>query len=297
MKKTILLTGATGFLGSHILASLREIADVIVLKRSFSDVWRIRQLLSGVTHYDTDKTPLENIFQEHRIDGIVHVATEYGRKKEAEEIVASNVVFPLKLLRLGVSHKVPFFINTDTFYNKGAFVYSYLSHYSLSKKQFVAWLKLFQGQGTRILSLKLAHFYGPKDGPEKFVPQMLSRMLRHEAKIELTGGKQRRDFIYVDDVVRAYRMLVEKIEEIREPYLELDVGTGRSASVKDFLQVMRRLTRSRSTLEFGKLPYRKDEIMEHHSRTSGLVRILGWKPETCIEDGLTKLIASEQAAL
>ena len=294
MKKTILLTGATGFLGCHILESLRKTSDIIILKRSFSDVRRIREFLSGVTCYDTDRTALEDIFKKHRIDGIIHAATEYGRNKEADEIVDSNVVFPLKLLRLGISNEISFFMNTDTFYNMDGFAYSHLPHYTLSKKQFEAWLKLFQKPGTRILNLKLSHFYGPRDNATKFVPQMLSKMLCHEASIELTGGKQRRDFVYVDDVVEVYRMLVEKIDGILEPYLELEIGTGRSVSLKDFLKIMQRLAKSRSVLEFGKLPYRENEIMEHHARTSGLVRVLGWKPETSMEEGLAKLIESEE---
>lgn len=292
MKKTILLTGATGFLGSHILESLRKTSDVIVLKRSFSDLRRVREFLPGLACYDADKTPLENIFGEHRIDGIIHVATEYGRNKGADEIVASNVVFPLKLLRLGISNKISFFLNTDTFYNMEGFASSHLFHYALSKKQFEAWLKISQKQGSRILNLKLSHFYGSRDNAEKFVPEMLSKMLSHEARIELTGGRQKRDFVYVDDVVKAYCLLVEKIDGIRDPYLELEIGTGRSVSVKDFLTVMKRLTQSRSVLEFGKLPYRENEIMEHHAQTSGLVRALGWKPEISIEEGLTMLIAS-----
>lgn len=289
------MTGATGFLGSHILESLREISNVIVLKRSSSDTWRIGEFLTGVTCYDADKTAPENIFKGHKIDGIIHAATEYGRNKGADEIVA--FVFPLKLLELGIANKISFFLNTDTFYNMEGFASSHLFHYALSKKQFEGWLKVFRKQGARILNMKLSHFYGLRDNTSKFVPEMLSKMLRHEPVIELTAGKQRRDFVYVDDVVKAYRLLVEKIDGIREPYLELEVGTGQSVSVKDFLKIMQRLTESRSALEFGKLPYRENEIMEHHAKTSELVRVLGWKPEISIEKGLKELIASEKGGL
>ena len=117
MKKRILLTGATGFLGSHILETLRENSEVIILKRSFSDTGRIRDFLPGVVHYDADTTPLEHIFKERSIDGIIHAATEYGRHKGPDEVVASNVVFPLKLLELGISHGISFFI-TPIFYGE-----------------------------------------------------------------------------------------------------------------------------------------------------------------------------------
>jgi len=78
--KTILLTGPTGFLGSHLLqALLNEGYKVIILKRSFSDTWRINHLLDNLKSYDINKTPLEKPFEENKIDIIIHTATNYGR--------------------------------------------------------------------------------------------------------------------------------------------------------------------------------------------------------------------------
>lgn len=124
---TILLTGATGFLGSHILNRLLQ-ADykVVILKRSFSDTWRINSVLSKVKFYDLDKTPIETAFKEQKIDVVIHTATNYGRSNQlVSSIVDTNLMFSLKLLETAA------FFNTDTL------LYKYLNHYSLSKKQFI----------------------------------------------------------------------------------------------------------------------------------------------------------------
>lgn len=62
--KTILLTGATGFLGSNILKKILELDEykVVILKRSFSDVFRISEIINRVKYYDIDLVPLENAF-------------------------------------------------------------------------------------------------------------------------------------------------------------------------------------------------------------------------------------------
>ena len=80
----LLLTGATGFLGSNLIpAFLKAGHEVVILKRSFSDTWRIKDDLDKVRSYDIDLVPLERPFEEcGRFDCVVHTATNYGRQGE-----------------------------------------------------------------------------------------------------------------------------------------------------------------------------------------------------------------------
>ena len=71
-----MLTGGTGFLGSHLLKQLSDKDyNVIVLKRSYSDIWRIKEFIDQIKFYDIDKTAIEDIFKENKIDYVVHLAT------------------------------------------------------------------------------------------------------------------------------------------------------------------------------------------------------------------------------
>ena len=74
VKKTVLLTGATGFLGSHLLSVLLEEGHkVVVLKRSTSSILRIRHLIEDVVVYDIDKHKLDDIFPNECIEVVIHV--------------------------------------------------------------------------------------------------------------------------------------------------------------------------------------------------------------------------------
>ena len=107
--KKILITGATGFLGSHLLNNInRKKYNVIILKRSFSDIWRIKNVISQVESYDIDKVDIGRIFNENNIEGIIHIATEYGKKNDNDIIQVSkaNIELPSKLLDLGTKYGI-----------------------------------------------------------------------------------------------------------------------------------------------------------------------------------------------
>ena len=94
----ILLTGATGFLGSHLLEALiREGYKVVILKRSTSDVWRIAHLLDQITSLDVDKEPIETAFYRDRVDTVIHTACHYGRNSDSScSVLDTNLMFGLK---------------------------------------------------------------------------------------------------------------------------------------------------------------------------------------------------------
>lgn len=287
--KTILLTGATGFLGSYLLdALIRDNYSVIILKRSFSDIWRISHLLSYVKVYDIDKISIEKPFKENEINIIVHAATNYGRKGEkVSDIVETNLLFSLRLLEIAAIFNTNTFINTDTL------LYKYLTNYTLSKKQFVEWLKIFSDK-IRIVNLRIEHMYGPKDDEAKFLPWLLKELLSEKTEIKLTKGEQKRDFIYISDVVSAYMQVIRNIEQLNG-FNELDIGTGRFITIKDFVLKMQDKLEEvfkkaiKTHLNFGAVPYRKGDLEQIDEDTSRLLEI-GWKPAFDIDQGLLKTI-------
>jgi nucleoside-diphosphate-sugar epimerase len=291
MIKTILLTGPTGFLGSHLLEALKyEGYTVVILKRSFSDTWRIDHLLGNVKSYDIDRTSFEKAFEEQKIDAVIHTATSYGRKNEkVSEVVDTNLTFGLKILETAVFYHTNVFFNTDTLQ------YKYLSNYTLAKKQFAEWLKFFSETGKiNIVNMRLEHMYGPKDDRSKFVFWLLEQMLSNTDEIPLTNGDQKRDFIYITDIVNAYLLLLQQSEKTRK-FSEYDVGTGNPISIKEFVLKVKgaveKVLKNQVTTElrFGSLPYRKGEMMVIEEDVTPLFD-LGWRPTTGLTDGLESVV-------
>ena len=293
--ETVLLTGATGFLGSHILEGLvGENYDVIILKRSFSDTWRIRHILNKIKAYNVDEISLEAVFKGNKINAVIHTATTYGKKGNGlASIIRSNLLLPVELLELSISFKTPTFINTDSFFNTTDLNYKHLAPYSLSKKQLIEWLKTVSGK-IQIVNMKLEHLYGPRDNNDKFVTWLAKECIKNEPELKLTKGEQKRDFIYISDAVNAFISALKEKSSLPD-YTEFGVGTGEMTSIRDFAIKVKETVSSVSGkkvetfLNFGALPYTEGEIMKSKADNAAL-RHLGWRCSIGLNEGLKNIV-------
>ncbi len=289
MKEAVLLTGATGFLGSYLLKKmLDEDFDVVVLKRTTSNTSRIKSLLPQLQSYDIDIITPEKIFRENKIDIILHAATDYGRKENSPlNIINANLILPLMLLHEGMKHGIKAFINTDTMIDK------HVNHYSLSKAQFREWLKTYSGC-LACVDVALEHFYGPYDDKTKFTSHIISSFLKEVPVINLTKGEQKRDFIYIDDVIDAFMLIIKSIFNSSFGLERFEIRSGINITIKDFVILVQKITNNKTTrLNFGALPYREHEQMESKVNLTNMMS-LGWKPKITLKEGLAITIEQEK---
>jgi nucleoside-diphosphate-sugar epimerase len=240
--------------------------------------------------FDIDREDPKTLFQKHLVDTIIHTATEYGRgSTPLYSILEANLLLPLHLAELGVQCGVKCFINTDSFFNKANNSYSNLLNYSLSKKSLLIWLEKISNN-LKIINVVLEHIYGPYDGDSKFVESVIRQIAVQRAqRVELTHGHQRRDFVYIDDVVSAYLKLVEYGRNHDFSFKVFGLGTGESSQVRDFVTQIKTQSGSPTELGFGDLPYRADEIMTSVADISAL-RDLGWGPTVTVNEGIRRVL-------
>ena len=216
---------------------------------------------------------------------LIHCATNYGLKEtSAQKIIKSNLLFPLLLLDNCKKNNTKFFINTDTIINKN------ISSYSLSKYQFVNWLKSYSKK-IFTCNIKLEHFYGPGDDDSKFVINIIKKILKKEYMINFTKGDQYRDFIYIDDVVSAFDKIIKYCLKTKSAkFEEFEVGTGNSTKIKSIVKLISKYCNNKLTkLNFGALKYRRGEKIKIKLRLKKLKK-LNWKPKWQLRKGIKKTI-------
>lgn len=258
------------------------------LRRATSNFDRVSDLSSEVTWVDLETTDFNKFFAIHQINYVLHCATDYGRKQvDPNRTIEANLILPLKLLHAAAINGVSAFINTDTILDKG------VSNYSLSKKQFVDWLESYS---DRIIGINVAleHFYGPCDDPSKFVTYIIHSLLSDVECIKLTEGRQTRDFIYISDVISAFITLIKCAPTFKHRYYRFEVGSAQSVEIRKFVELAKEICHNNKTsLDFGAIPYRKNEVMSSDVNISEL-SALGWHPEVSLLEGLNKTIAIEK---
>lgn len=288
----ILLTGASGFLGSalalHLLSAGHQVA---LLLRPTSRLDRLRGLDAafdiGRCAADIELDAFVNRVQP---DAVIHTACAYGRQGESMlQLADANLRLGLAILQVLQRTGRPV-----TFINTGTVLAPEVSIYALTKHQFAQWGRFVAAQSSgqmRFINVLLQHMYGPGDDPSKFTTHVLHACHRNEPLLKLTAGEQTRDFIYIDDVVSAYSTLLDP-RTLLEPVLDIEVGSGVAPTIREFVGTVHRLTASRTELLFGALPYRANEAMHCQADVAHMNK-LGWKPMFDLEAGLKKTIEME----
>jgi len=292
----VLLTGATGYLGSNLTkALLRSGHKVIVLKRSFSSTDRLAEFIDDIAFYDLDNISLENIFRScSKIDFVLHAATCYGRfGGDESEIIEANLKLPSSLLECSKAFGVHCFINFDTFFSRPSNDVGYLMPYIQTKRRFRLVAEndqeLIRSGGLVFLNASLHQVYGPRDSLSKFANWVVNQCVKNVPVIPLTEGRQTRDFIYIDDVVSAVEVLMGNVFLFDRGFNWVDVGTGDYVSVRDFVELVHKECNSTSQLDFGALSYRDNEIMEDFTDAQ-LLKGLGWSPRFDLLMGVRELM-------
>jgi len=299
----ILITGATGFIGSHLVERLikEKKHKLIIIKRKTSNIWRIKEFIDKCLVYDyEDFVDLENIFKENKIDLIIHLAAKYVKQEndmnEINEMINTNISFPCTLLYYSYRYGVKYFINTGTCFeyklgNKKIDEkqeYKPFNFYASTKLAFEEILRYYSfNKDVKAITLKLFYPYGEKDNNNKLIPFLIKNII-HNKEIFLTKGEQQLDYTYIEDVIDAYIKSIDFIKKIKN-YEVFNIGSGKAITIKKIVNYLFKLSQKKPVIFFDKIPYSLNEIMFLEANNKKAKKLLKWKPKYSIYDGLKKI--------
>lgn len=289
-----LITGATGFVGSHLSRRLAARGDALhLVLRPESD----RSLLAGLGDHasfhphDGTTEHLIRIVEEARPDVVFHLASLFVARHEprdVEPLFRSNLLFATQLAEALARGGVKRCVNVGTAWEHYENAdYDPVCLYAATKRAFETLLRFYvERDGLAVVTLTLFDTYGPND-PRPKLFSLLRRAAESGQRLAMSPGEQLIDLVYVDDVIDAFIIAAERLEAGAVVGMEnYPVASGQALPLKTVVETYRRVTGTPLDLEWGARPYREREVM---TPWSGGQRLPGWVPKTKLEEGIRRM--------
>jgi UDP-glucose 4-epimerase len=298
----VLVTGGAGFIGSHVTDRLIDAgAEVVVLDNLSSGTRESVHPRARLCEADICGEDIRTLFDQERFDCVDHHAAQMNVRRSVDEPVFDarvNILGSLNLLQAAVATGVKKFVFAST----GGAIYGEqltfpadethqtcpMSPYGIAKLAVEKYLVFYeQVYGLPYTALRYANVYGPRQDPhgEAGVVAIFSqRLLAHEPAIINGDGEQTRDFIYVEDVVRANMLAVTT--DLRGIY---NVGTGIETSVNVLYAHLAKHTGSTQRPRHG--PSKAGEQQRSVLDNRKLQAATKWTPTVSLDEGLRHTVA------
>jgi len=326
--KKVLITGAAGFIGFFLAKRLLADGIAVVGLDNLNDYYdpalkksRLAQL-SPLRGFDfvqldlADRKAVAELFTRHSFDAVVNLAAQAGVRYSLENphsYVESNFVVFVNILEgcrhNGVKHLV--FASSSSVYGgntKMPFsVHDNVDHpvslYAATKKANELMAHTYSHlYGLPATGLRFFTVYGPWGRPDMAYFLFTKAILAGQPIKVFNFGKMKRDFTYIDDIVEGVQRIIHRIPTAdstwnREqpdpatsycPYRIYNIGNNQQEDLMHFIEVLEDCLGKKAEKEF--LPMQNGDVPATYANVDDLVRDVGFKPTTTIEEGLRRFV-------
>ena len=316
-KKTILITGGAGFIGSHFLdnALKNKNWDKVVVIDNLSLDNGQRDKKANINHnlenpnlkfYEVDilnEEQIRKIFEDEKPNIVVHFAAKADTRHAVgnpQLYIDNNITGTLNLLENSKKVEKFIFISSSSVYgnkNKVPFTEDMQTDFSISpygatKKAGEVLAHTYSHNfNIPIICLRIFNAYGPRMRPNLVLIKWIKSILKNET-IEMSGlgkkmGMRKRDYTYVADIVDAVNKSINK-NRIKNKFEILNIGNSKPITLKVLLKITEKVLGKKSKV-IGRANHNAS-VENTHASTKKAKKLLGWQPVTPFQEGVKKVL-------
>jgi UDP-glucuronate 4-epimerase len=310
--KRILITGGAGFIGSHLVDRLLSEGDwQITVVDDFNDFYdpsikraNISQHLANANYRlieadIRDFYSLEEVFNEGRFDGVVHLAARAGVRPSLTETrlyVETNINGTTNLLELARQHDVNQFVfgssssvygeNEKVPFSEDDPIFNPVSPYAATKAAGELICHTYSHlYGMRIVCLRFFTVYGARQRPDLAIHKF-AKLIDAGQPIPVFGdGTTRRDYTYIDDIIAGVRAAIDYDQS---NYEIINLGESRTVELRELIGLLESALGNRA--EIDQQPTQPGDVPQTFADIAKARQLLNYNPQTQIEDGINKFV-------
>jgi dTDP-glucose 4,6-dehydratase len=301
--KRVLVTGGSGFIGSHLVKRLLELGAQVAVTVRYGNVMKNERLREEWGRLKVIEADLRNrgaLEEAARFEPqvVLHLAAynHVGESfRQVEECFDVNAKGTANLLDVCPGSEVFVYMSTSEVYGHQAgvpFVETMcpepISPYAITKYAGELYCRMKQrmkGSG-RLVVLRPFNAYGPYQSSKAIIPELILNCLQGKP-IRTTKGEQTREFNYVGNLVDGLLAAAEHPGRIDGP---VNLASGEEVAIRDLVLKIAELTKTQSSVEIGALEYRPTEIWRMYADSTRARTLLGWTPRVSLEEGLKRTV-------
>lgn len=283
----LLITGGTGFIGTHLVNLLYKEHDVHVLvppDLEFSVPENVRTI-----EFSDNIPALHAYLIKNKIEGILHLATLFIAQHQSERIkdmILSNVYLGTVILDAVVGTEVKWFLNTGTIwqnYKSDSKEYCPVNLYAATKQAFVD-IAAFYAETTdlQFVTLKLSDTFGNGDTRRKLFTVLKEAALSGE-QLLMSPGEQYLDILHIHDIISGFNHLMHLLHENKVKEAEYVLAAKQRYTLKEVVEIFEKVSGKKLNIVWEGRPYRKREVMQPWNK--GVV-LPNWKAKLSLEEGI-----------
>lgn len=306
MTKTykILVTGATGFVGSNLVRRLIPNGhDIHILTRNLSNKWRLIDCFSDLHNHTVDllkQEELKGLMNKIKPDVIFHLATSgiYGGVQRPDaEVIETNLIGTVNLINACNDTDYKCFINTGSSSEYGpkkepmkeTDICEPMNFYGISKCAATLYgQSIAQTNDKPIIGLRLFSPFGPFDDKSRLMTYAITNALKNKPLL-LGNPNAVRDYIYIEDVLDVYLQSIEIASGLKGEVF--NVGSGSQKTISYIVNKIIEITDSQSKVKWNSFSGRAHDTEKWEANIEKISRSFNWRPNYHIDDGIRQTIS------